>query len=425
MARSVIAATLSVLVIGALALATAPLSVAQGNAAAGATNPDPANSTTNLSDAQLGDLVGRIALYPDDLLALILPASTVPLEIVQAQRFLKEAEGKKDPQPPESLSEPVRNLLNYPEIIDQMNNDLAWTQQLGEAVYDDQQAVMDAVQRFRMLAYSAGNLKSDDKQKVEVIEQTVVIEPAKPDVIYVPRYEPTKVIYVSSYPVWGYWPTPYPVYYYPYPPGYAFARGVFWGATAAWAFNWHHGGIGWGRGWHNHNNININRNTNININRPGGGNSGSWRPGNGGGHGGNRPTTRPGDAGFRPNIDKNRPATGAINRPGAGAGSRPAAGAGTRPSTGAGGSNFNKPSTRPATRPTNSAGLRPSTSPAARSNAASSRSGSSSRASSPRASSYGGMSGRQAQAASQRGQASRGGSGQRSGGQRGGGGRRR
>jgi hypothetical protein len=325
-------------------------------------------------------------------------------------------------------------LLNYPEIIDQMNKDLAWTQQLGEAVYDDQQAVMDAVQRFRMLAYSAGNLKSDDKQKVEVNDQTVIIEPAKPDVIYVPRYEPTKVIYVSSYPVWGYWPTPYPVYYYPYPPGYAFARGVFWGATAAWAFNWHTGGIGWGNGWGHHNtNININRNTNINVNRPGGGNSGTWRPGNNGGVGGNRPTTRPGDAGFRPNID-NRPGSG--NRPGTGAGNRPGAGAGNRPAAGSGGSNFHAPTTRPATRPgtgggvrpstspasrpANNAGLRPSTSAASRSSSAYSRGGSGSRAMSPRTSSYGGMSGRQASAASHRGSMSRGG-----GGHRGGGGRRR
>ncbi|NYT79488.1 DUF3300 domain-containing protein [Alcaligenaceae bacterium] len=463
MARSVIAATLSVVFTGVVALVTAPLSVAQGQTENSSANTasGSANAMSGLTDAQLGDLVGRIALYPDDLLALILPASTVPLEIVQAQRFLKQAKGQKNPQPPDSLSEPVRNLLNYPEIIDQMNADLDWTQRLGEAVYDDQEAVMDAVQRFRMMAYSAGNLKSDSKQKIEVNNQTIIIEPAKPDVIYVPRYEPTTVIYASTSPTWNYWPTPYPVYYYPYPPGYTFASGFFWGATTAWAFNWHTGGIGWGNNWHSNTNINIDRNTtinrNTNINRYGG-ESGTWSPK----HTGYGNSARPGDAGFKPNIDHNSAVKGANqvgasgrsdagkgNRAEAGSrseagkgnrveagnrsdvgkvnraetGSRPDAGKGNRAVASTGSSSFT-PTTRPAARPSSSTGSHSSSSDTTRlsnstgsrpsaSGASRSAGNSSSRSASPQASSYGGMSGQQSRAASQRGNMSRSGGGHR------------
>ena len=214
------------------------------------------------SEAELDSLVASIALYPDDLLALVLPASTYPLDIVKADRFLERLKSNKDLKPDESLNESVRNLLNYPEIVRKMSSDLDWTQQLGNAVVDDQGAVMEAVQRFRRKAYAAKNLKTDDKQTVVVEDEVISLQPTKPDVIYVPQYDPavivveqpTSVVY-GSY--WGYYPTPYPVYYYPYPPGYAFASGFFWGAVgAAWAMNW--------GGHHVEHNVNINNNTNIN-----------------------------------------------------------------------------------------------------------------------------------------------------------------
>src|SRR4029450_7355107 len=185
---------------------------------------------------------------------------------------------KQDPKAPvdEKWDEPVKALANYPDVIKQMSNDLDWTAELGEAVVADQGAVLSAVQAFRRKAQSAGNLKTDDKQKVEVEKEIIKIVPADPQVIYVPQYPPPTVVAYSAAPVYGYWPAPYPAYYYPYAPGAAFATGLIWGAAlgAAWS-----GGIGWGN-----NEININRNTNINTgdinrgNRAGGGGQGqAWK----------------------------------------------------------------------------------------------------------------------------------------------------
>ena len=201
----------------------------------------------------------RIALYPDDLVAIILPASTNPMQLVQADRFLDKR--KADPKLPvdDKWDDPVKSLLNYPDIVKMMSADLDWTTALGEAVVADQAAVIDAVQAFRRKAQAAGNLKSDDKQVVKVEKEIVYIEPADPQVIYVPQYNPTTVVVQSAAPVYAYYPTPYPSYYYPYPPGAALATGVIWGAAigAAWSGN-HYGCCGDA-------NINVNRNTNINT----------------------------------------------------------------------------------------------------------------------------------------------------------------
>jgi hypothetical protein len=209
---------------------------------------------------QLEKLVGPIALYPDDLLAITLPSATYPLDLVKAQRFLEKL--KKDPkaQPDPSLPDSVLKLLNYPDVVKMMNDDLDWTEALGEAVDTDEAGVMNAVQSFRRKAEGAGNLKSNDKQVVVVEKETIVIQPANPEVIYVPQYQPSQVIVYSPTPyAWGYYPTPYPSYYYPYPPGAALATGLIWGAAIGGA---------WGMGWNNgqiNNNVNINRNTNINT----------------------------------------------------------------------------------------------------------------------------------------------------------------
>jgi Protein of unknown function (DUF3300) len=212
-----------------------------------------------LSDKQLEDLVGRVALYPDDLLAIILPASTFPLDIVQADRFLQQL--KKTPQlhPDSRWNESVRSLLNYPEVVAMMSRDLDWTQDLGEAVVSQQAGVMRAIQAFRARVSTAGNLKTDDKQIVVQEKETIKIVPANPEVIYVPQYQPSTVVVYSSAPVYGYYSTPYPVYYYPYAPGAALATGVFFGAATAWACNW--------GSHHIEQNVNINRTDNLNVNR--------------------------------------------------------------------------------------------------------------------------------------------------------------
>jgi Protein of unknown function (DUF3300) len=216
-----------------------------------------------LSAAQLQELVGRIALYPDDLVAIILPAATFPLDIVQADRFLQKAKQDKNLKPDQRWDESIRNLLNYPEVIGMMSQDLDWTQDLGEAVVSQQGDVLKAIQAFRAKAASAGNLKSDDKQLIVQENNVIQIVPANPEVIYVPQYQPsTVVVYQPAPPPPVYYPTPYPSYYYPYPPGYAFAglaTGFAIGAATAWACNW--------GGGHVENNVNINNTTNMNVNR--------------------------------------------------------------------------------------------------------------------------------------------------------------
>jgi hypothetical protein len=218
---------------------------------------------TNLTPAQLETLVGRVALYPDDLLALVLPASTQPLQVAEAQRFLEQRKANPSLRPPKTWDPSVLALLNYPEALARMTADPTWLQQLGTSVVNQQAGVMDAVQAFRKKALDAGNLKSDDKQNVAVqsggsgVPQVIVIESASPQVIYVPTYEPTTVIYAPppGYPYYPYyWSAPYPYYYHPAAP---FFMGTFVGVTIGYGCDWddhdiYHGDI-------NIENVNINR----------------------------------------------------------------------------------------------------------------------------------------------------------------------
>ena len=100
-----------------------------------------------------------------------------------------------------------------------MSNDLDWTSALGEAVVADQGAVLDGVQSFRRRAQAAGNLKSDDKQVVKAEKEIIIIEPANPEVIYVPQYTPSTVVTYGVAPVYGYYPAPVPVVLLPLSPG--------------------------------------------------------------------------------------------------------------------------------------------------------------------------------------------------------------
>ena len=107
-----------------------------------------------------------------------------------------------------------------------MSGDLDWTAALGEAVVADQGEVLEAVQAFRRQAQAAGNLKNDPKQTIVVEKEVIKIVPADPQVIYVPQYNPATVVVAGGYPSWSYYPTPYPVYYYPYAPDAALATGL-------------------------------------------------------------------------------------------------------------------------------------------------------------------------------------------------------
>jgi hypothetical protein len=185
----------------------------------GASTSTP-TSAPRLSAAELEKLVGPVALYPDDLLAILLPASTTPLDIVKAQRYIEKRKSNPKLQPDLSLTEPVRNLLNYPEVVKKMSADLDWTERLGQAVVGRQKDVMDAIQAFRRKVYSAGNLKTDDKQIIVVEKEVIKVVPANPKVIYVPQYQSSVVVVAQPVPAVVYYPTPYPVYYYGAPTAY-------------------------------------------------------------------------------------------------------------------------------------------------------------------------------------------------------------
>ena len=191
-----------------------------------------------LQQTELQELVGPIALYPDDLLAIVLPASTYPLQLVQAQRFLEDLEEDPSLKPDDNWDDSVIALLNYPEVVALLNEDLDWTWRLGEAVVAQQADVVGAVESFRDRAYAAGNLKSDTHQTVARNDGTIEITPVEDDVIYVPYYEPERVVRYQSRPVYYYYPRAYPVYYYPYPVGHAFNSGFFWGVTTAFTVGW-------------------------------------------------------------------------------------------------------------------------------------------------------------------------------------------
>ena len=192
-----------------------------------------------LSQAELQDLVGPIALYPDDLLAIVLPAAAYPLQVVEAARFLEALESDPTLKPNDDWDDSIVALLNYPEVVELLNDDLDWTLRLGEAVVVQQTDVVDAVEEFRDRAYTAGNLKSDEYQTVSRDDDDVIyISPAEEDVIYVPYYEPEQVVYYQPAPVYHYYPRSYPVYYYPYAAGHYFNHGNFWGVTTAFTIGW-------------------------------------------------------------------------------------------------------------------------------------------------------------------------------------------
>lgn len=192
-----------------------------------------------MTASELEELVGPIALYPDDLLAIVLPASAYPLQIVSAARFLDDLAGDASLKPDPSWDDSVVALLNYPEVIKLMNDDIDWTWRLGEAVVSQQADVIEAIEAFRDRAYAAGNLKSDEHQHVARDDGVIEISPVEDDVIYVPYYEPERVVVYQPRPVYYYYPRSYPVYYYPYPAAYDFDYGFFWGVTTAFTIGWY------------------------------------------------------------------------------------------------------------------------------------------------------------------------------------------
>ncbi|MGA8890489.1 MAG: DUF3300 domain-containing protein, partial [Anaeromyxobacteraceae bacterium] len=253
-----------------LALAVPPSASAQGTPPAAPAAADaPAEK---LEPEQLEALVAPIALYPDDLLSQALMASTYPLELIQAQQFVAKNSKLKGDDLAKAVEKQnwdpsVQATAVLPDLLKRLSEDITWTTNLGNAFLAQQADVMDAVQRLRLKAKNDGKLTSNDKMVVEtkVVEKetVVVIQPASPQVVYVPTYNPTVI--------WGPPPVyyPYPPVYYPPPPPpgamlFSFGVGMMWGAAIA---NGPCCSCGWGHGGGNTVVINNNNNFVNNYNR--------------------------------------------------------------------------------------------------------------------------------------------------------------
>ncbi len=159
-----------------------------------------------LQPAQLDQLLGPIALYPDALVALILPAATEPADLVLAARYLAaDADSSPEAIAAQPWDDSVKSLARYPDLLQWMDTNLAWTKQLGEAFLAQPAEVLKAVQRLRTLAQAAGTLTDTPQQTVVVETEYIRIVPAQPDVIYVPYYDPLTVF------------TPRPIFFFPPP----------------------------------------------------------------------------------------------------------------------------------------------------------------------------------------------------------------
>jgi hypothetical protein len=210
------------------------------DASVAATSPDP------LSADEMEILVARIALYPDELIAVITAASLYPLQIVEAARYLDQYATDKSLKPKDSWDGSVISLLNYPDVVKMMSKDLEWTQSLGDAIAYQQKDVLIAIQQLRDEAVVKGAIKTDDKIQVVEENDNVVIKSADPEKIYVPQYEPHMLYepYYAWQPI-SYYPDPYPNYWYP---GATFFAGAVTGAIWAAAVDWDDWGV-WGGHW--------------------------------------------------------------------------------------------------------------------------------------------------------------------------------
>jgi len=223
---------------------------AAANPATESVAPEP------LSEEEMEILVARIALYPDELVALISAASLYPLQIIEAHRFLEQRKTKPDLEPKSDWDGSVVSLLNYPEIITMMSEGLDWTQAFGDALVNQQEDVLIAIQQLRERAVAQGVIKTDDKVKVVKEEENIIIQPASTEVIYVPQYEP-EMLYEPNYapaPI-SYYPDPYPYYYSPAAPFFA---GFVTGSIFAAAVDWNDWGVWGGSRWGNDVNIDCN-----------------------------------------------------------------------------------------------------------------------------------------------------------------------
>ncbi len=213
------------------------------------------------TEAELAQMLAPIALYPDSLLAQVLMASTYPLEVVMADHWVKENKDLQGDQLNAELDKKdwdpsVKALVPFPQVLAMMSEKLEWTEKLGDAFLDQQDAVMDTIQQLRDRAQETGNLKNSNEQTVTAEGNTIVIASTNPEVVYVPVYNPDIV-----YGPW--WYPAYPPFWY-YPPGYAVVGFAFYFPffCRVGPFWWH----GWGHwDWRRHH-VFVNADRHININ---------------------------------------------------------------------------------------------------------------------------------------------------------------
>src|SRR5580658_9149861 len=335
-------------------------------AAAAEPGPPPGAATPQ----ELQELVSPIALYPDVLVAQILAGSTYPTQVVEADRWLKQNPGLTGDQLANQVNQQewdpsIKSLTQFPTVLQTMNDNLAWTSDLGEAYYNQPADVMNAIQVLRNMAVNAGTLKSTAQQQIELqpappvaqgstqpsVQQTVIIQPAQPNTVYVPQYNPT-----SAYgaPVAA-------------PPGYSgsdllltgvlsFGAGILLGSLINngnnnWGCNWYGGGHGnyYSSSVKYNNNVYITNNHNYPGRYPNGGNGypGYGKPGYGNGRPGNYPSNGNGRPNYPGNGGQRPPYNGGGRPPYNGGGNVP----GNRPGYPGGGpnrpNNPNIPTTRP------------------------------------------------------------------------------
>ena len=232
-----------------------PLSLALAQVPPGVppTVPATQQAPPQLSPDQLDNLVAPVALYPDPLLGQVLAASTYPLEIVEVQQWLQQNRNLQgaqllDAAKQQNWDPSVQALVAFPDALNLLSNDIRWATDLGNAFLAQQADVMSAIQRMRARASANGRLRSTPQQVVTNESQdgqsAIEIQPADPQVIYVPVYQPE---YVWGPPAWGAYPDLW------YPPGYGFGfgfgfgPGIFIGGLFPGWGGW--GGWGWGCGW--------------------------------------------------------------------------------------------------------------------------------------------------------------------------------
>ncbi len=211
----------------------------------------PAQPAQTLSAQQLDDLVAPVALYPDPLLGQVLAASTYPVELVEAQQWLKtvnlSGQALMDAAKQQDWDPSVQALVAMPNVMNLLTQDIRWTTDLGNAFLAQQGDVMNAVQNMRQRAQANGQLKSNQQETVSTNydngQSAIEIQPANPEVIYVPSYDPYYVYGYGAYP---------PLYY---PDGYWFEPGIDIGFYFGGWGGWSYGGWGWGwrPNWFGHN----------------------------------------------------------------------------------------------------------------------------------------------------------------------------